>query len=81
MLQSRVFKIASGNETGILKVAKIMQELTERKPEFKFQPPRLGDPYRGVADITRTRRELGFNSQTSLRDGLSATMRWYQNEQ
>jgi len=77
---SRVFNIASGSETGILKLAEIMQNLTQRKSEVKFHPPRSGDPYRGVADITRARSELGFDPKTSLRDGLSATIQWYGNQ-
>jgi UDP-glucose 4-epimerase len=80
-IQSRVFNIASGTETTIHRLAKIMQELVGRRPEVKFLPPRLGDPHRGVADITKPRRELGFNPRTSLKDGLSATIEWYQNWQ
>lgn len=71
---SRVFNIASGTETGILELAKMTQELAGRISEPKFRPPRLGDPYWGLADITRASRELGFDPETSLRDDLHATM-------
>lgn len=80
-IQSRVFNIASGTETTITKLAETMQELVGRRPGLKFLPKRLGDPHRGVADITKARRELEFNPRTSLRDGLAATIRWYQKEQ
>ena len=79
--QSRVFNIASGAETTIRNLAETMQELVGRRPGVEFQPPRLGDPYRGVADITKAREELGFNPGTSLRCGLPATTRWYQEQQ
>jgi UDP-glucose 4-epimerase len=78
--QSRAFNIATGTETTVLELAKIMQELANRRSELKFRPPRSGDPYRGVADITKARKELGFAPRTSLRDGLSATIQWYQKQ-
>jgi len=78
-LRSRVFNIASGTETTIQELAETMQGIVGRRVGVKFLPSRLGDPYRGVADITKARRELGFNPRTSLRDGLSATIQWYQN--
>jgi nucleoside-diphosphate-sugar epimerase len=73
-----VFNIASGTETTIHELADIMQGLVGKRPGVKFLPARLGEPHRGVADITNARRELGFSPRTSLTDGLSATIRWYQ---
>lgn len=78
--QTRVFNIASGTETTIHKLAQIMQGIVGRRPGAKFLPPRLGDPYRGVADITKARRELRFDPRTSLRDGLSETIHWYHSQ-
>jgi UDP-glucose 4-epimerase len=78
--QSRVFNIARGTEITIHKLAEIMQELVGRRPGVKFLPPRTADPDRGVADIAKTRRELGFNPRTSLNDGLNATIQWIRDQ-
>jgi UDP-glucose 4-epimerase len=75
--QSEVFSIASGT---VLELAGIMQELVNRRSELKFRPPRSGDPCKGLADITKARKELEFMPKTSLKDGLSATLQWYRNQ-
>jgi len=76
-LQSRQFNIASGKETTILEVARMMQEIAEASSDLKFKPPRMGDVRRSVADIARAQDELGFRPATDLRDGLSATIQWF----
>lgn len=76
-LQSRVFNIASGKETTILELAKMMQEIAGAPSDLTFKPPRKGDVRRSVADIARAQDELGFRPATDLRDGLSATIQWF----
>jgi UDP-glucose 4-epimerase len=75
--QSRMFNIGSGTETTIGNLAETMQGLVGRRPGVRFLPARSGDPHRGVADITKAHRELGFNPRTSLKNGLSATVEWW----
>jgi nucleoside-diphosphate-sugar epimerase len=77
--QNRVFNVASGTETSILELAKMMQQIVDpaASPHLRFEPSRQGDVHRGVADITRARTELGFAPSTSLSEGLSRTIRWF----
>jgi len=79
-LKSRVFNIATGNETTILEFAKIMQRITESRSDLKLGPPCTGDVARSVADITNARNELGLVARTPLDAGLSATIRWLAQE-
>ena len=75
-LRSRVLNIASGAETTILELAKMIQEIAKSQIESKFSPRLAGDIARSVADITRARNELDFAPRISLADGLSATIQW-----
>lgn len=77
-LRSRVFNIGTGTETTILNLARIMREAVGLSSDLRFHPPRIGDSRGGMADISKARDELGFIPTTSLRDGLSTTLRWYQ---
>lgn len=75
-LRSRVLNIASGAETTILELGKMIQEIAKSQSESKFSPRLAGDIARSVADITRARNELDFAPRFSLADGLSATIQW-----
>jgi len=73
----RVFNIASGNETTILKLAEMIRTIADSQSGIEFCPLPAGDIPRSVADTARAKRELGFEAATSLRDGLSATIGWF----
>ncbi|TLM97913.1 NAD-dependent epimerase/dehydratase family protein, partial [bacterium] len=75
-LKSRVFNIATGNETTILELAKTMQRITKSTSSLNLAPPRSGDIARSVADIKKAQKELGFTPGTPLDQGLSATIEW-----
>jgi UDP-glucose 4-epimerase len=75
-LRSRVYNIASGAETTILELAKMIQRIAKSQSESKFSPPLAGDIARSVADVTRACNELDFAPKVSLADGLSATIQW-----
>ncbi len=73
-----VYNVASGTETSLLGLWHAMQAVggaIDLEPEF--HPPRKVNPVpRRLADTTRARRELGFEAQTSLEDGLRHLVKW-----
>jgi len=78
--ENRTFNIASGNETTVLELAKVVQRITGSQIGLEFLPPRTGDIPRSVADTARAMKELGFEARTSLEDGLSATIGWFMHQ-
>jgi nucleoside-diphosphate-sugar epimerase len=71
--------IAAGEAVSIRDVAITIGELAAR-PELVALgaiPDRIGDPPRITADVTRLRRELGFESAHSLRQGLGDALRYW----
>jgi UDP-glucose 4-epimerase len=69
--------VGTGRETSVLQIVEVLKELEpEAASAFDpiFEPGRLGELQRSCLDVTRAREELGWEAQTSLRDGLRATL-------
>jgi UDP-glucose 4-epimerase len=69
--------VGTGRETSVLDIVEVMKEL-EPEAATGFDPAfaeeRLGEVQRSCLDVTRAREELGFEAQTTLRDGMRATL-------
>jgi UDP-glucose 4-epimerase len=69
--------VGTGRETSVLDLVAVMKELVPEAAETfepQFEPARLGEIERSCLDVTRAREVLGFEAQTSLRDGMRATL-------
>jgi UDP-glucose 4-epimerase len=79
------FNIGQGKEESIKKIAKIVlkkyQEITgkENKIELKFEKNRKGDVKRHCADISHSRKILGYKPVVKLEEGISKYIVWRQN--
>lgn len=67
---SGVFNIGSGRPTSIAELASAVLRLSGRRLGVVRGPPRPGDVRVSVADISRARRELGWEPRVSLEEGL-----------
>jgi GDP-L-fucose synthase len=70
--------IGSGQEISILELAHLIAEITGFRGELVWDPSKPNGQPRRCLDVTRARREFGFEASTSLREGLSETIAWYQ---
>ncbi len=73
--------VGAGEQYSVLELLSTLQELLGTSVTPEFAPPRPGDVIASSADMTLTRELIGFTAQTVLRDGLRATLRWYQGEE
>lgn len=74
----KVFNICTGNETSILNLLEILKRNIFGSPDPKFSDPRPGDVYRSLGNPASAARDLGFQAETSLQDGLAQTIKWMQ---
>lgn len=77
----QVFQIASGRETGIIKVLAMMNDisryLTGKQVTYTHEPPRSGEAKRSYADNSYARLLLKWEPRYDLFDGMTETFRWY----
>ncbi|RRR74656.1 MAG: NAD-dependent epimerase/dehydratase family protein [Candidatus Viridilinea halotolerans] len=70
----QVINIARGEQTSLLELIRLLEELTGRSLPVRFAPARSGDILHSLAAIDRAQALLGFRPQVSLREGLHLTL-------
>jgi nucleoside-diphosphate-sugar epimerase len=72
-----VYNLASGVETTVRSLAEKILELSGSSSELEIAPPRPWDhSILRFGSPEKARRELGFEAQTGLEDGLRTTVDW-----
>ncbi len=74
----RVFNVADGRQTTLLRLLELLSALLGRSIEPEFLPARVGDVRESLADISRARQDLGYEPKVSLEDGLRQTIAYYE---
>jgi GDP-L-fucose synthase len=69
--------IGTGNEISIRELAGLLAELTDFRGRLVFDPSRPSGQRRRSADVSRAKREFGFEAEVSFREGLARTIAWY----
>ena len=72
--------LGGNSERSNLQMTKeILNLMGKDEASVEYVSDRLGHDLRYAIDYSRAERELGFRPQISLKDGLSATINWYKN--
>lgn len=75
-----LYQLGTGIETSVNTLVALLTELSDRPLEVDWEPERPGEIRRAFSDITKARRELAYDPNTSLRDGLAVTRDWFDEE-
>jgi UDP-glucose 4-epimerase len=64
--------IGHGHETSVLQLLEALSDVSDRGPvgEPEFAPERPGEVMRSCLDVGRAKRELGWEAEVDLREGL-----------
>jgi len=72
-----VYNLATGKETTILDLAKMINHLTGNKAPLDLRPARDWDRSgKRFASTQKAREKLGFNAEVSIKEGLARTVEW-----
>ncbi|MCX6690602.1 MAG: GDP-L-fucose synthase, partial [Methanoregula sp.] len=71
--------LGAGMEITIRDLVALIQELTDYSGEIQWDTTKPdGQPKRSL-DVSRAKREFGFEAQMPFREGLKRTIAWYEN--
>ena len=76
-VSGRVFNVACGETISVLELLSLICAELEVPFAPEFMPARVGDVLHSWADISATRRDLGYSVRVSLHDGLKKTLAYY----
>ncbi len=79
-ISGRVFNVATGKRVTLLDAYKAIKDITGYTGGINFQPERNGDVKHSLADISLSRRLLGYEVVADLHYGLEKTIDWYRSE-
>lgn len=72
-----VMNVAGGSATSLLEVAELVESLTGRAIDLRFQPGQPGDVSRTGADTHRAARLLGWEPRVELPEGVAEQVSWH----
>jgi UDP-glucose 4-epimerase len=77
-VEDEVFNIASGTETSLRRLAEVLVGVMGSSLQPQFGPERgVNAVGRRLADVSKARRLLGFESRVSLETGLARLVEWW----
>jgi UDP-glucose 4-epimerase len=73
-----VFQLASGVETSLNDLVRMLGEVSGSTPDVTYEPPRAGEIQRNYSLIDKARTRLGHAPEVPLEEGLERTWEWFQ---
>lgn len=74
-----IFHIGTGKETSVNQLFKKVNALTGKRQKEQYVAACQGEVMRSALDARRARKELGWEPEVSLDDGLKRTVDWFVN--
>lgn len=75
-VSGQVFNVANGRTHSISELVELLNKITGKNVSPEFQPVRPGDVFKTEADISKTRRYLGYNPGCNFKEGLKNTVEY-----
>src|SRR5437899_3501511 len=73
----KVFNVGTGGRSTLNETLRLLEKISWKKIEAKYDPPRDGDILHSQADIALAREILGYKPTVDFEEGLQRTFEWY----
>lgn len=75
--RGKILNIASGQEITIKKIITTIADVLDYNKPFIYEPTRLADVKRHIADISLAKKLIDFNPKIGFEAGIKETVDWY----
>jgi len=72
-----VFNVASGKDYTVLDLVSILNKITKKNIKPVFLPLRPGDVFKTLADLSKSKKKLGFSPRVDFIEGLNITVNYF----
>lgn len=72
-----IYNLGNNKPINLLDFIGILEEKLGKKANKNMLPMQPGDMYETYADISKSRKMLGFNPRVSIEEGLTKFVKWY----
>ncbi len=76
-----VFNLGESQTVELNELIALLEKELDRHAVIDRQPMQPGDVPQTFADVTKARRELGYDPQTKIEDGIKRFVQWFRREQ
>jgi UDP-glucose 4-epimerase len=77
-VSGKVFNVGVGGRFSLNQTVALLNKISGKNLEAKYEPSRDGDIRDSQADISQAREFLGYEPPVAFEEGLRRTMEWYQ---
>lgn len=74
--QPGTWNVGTGREASVLELARLVSQAAGQELQPRFAPSRPGELQRSSLDVTRARRDLGWEAVMALDQGVAVVYRW-----
>src|SRR3990170_4998655 len=74
--EGEVYNVGGGSRIGLIQAIKAIEEITGKRANLKFTEPQKGDAKHTYADISKAKRDFGYNPKVGIYEGLKRHYEW-----
>jgi len=75
-----IYNIAGGNQISLLCLFETISNIMNTKIDPIFSLPRLGDVHDSYADISKAKKDFGYEPKYSIENGLKKAIEWFKDK-
>ena len=79
-VSGKVYNVGTGRPVSLLELLATLNKLLGTQIAPRHADPRAGDVRHSCADISRARRDLGYQPAIPFEEGLARTLAWYREQ-